>query len=71
MVLEGICFEVGTTDFNEAIKLCESAFDETRMFQDEWKIVKRSGDFKELSAFLKTHHVKNDVFEIPLNAKRV
>lgn len=56
----GIAFEISTTDFNEAVYLCEKAFDDCRTV--EWKEVKNSKDFKRLSEFLKANDVNSRIF---------
>lgn len=59
---EGIVFEVGTTDFDEAVQLCE------RIFADcttpEWEEVKASRDFSKLSTFLTESDVDNKTFRL-------
>lgn len=61
---EGILIKIGTTNFEDAVTLCEQAFDDPAMYPEEWKKVKDSKDFKELSLFLKTHDVDNEVFRL-------
>lgn len=55
---------MSTTDFNDAVQLCENSFDECTYFIKEWKEVKESKDFDKLSDFLKTYDVTNKVFKI-------
>jgi len=57
---EGILFTVSTTNFGEAIELCEKIFDDCTT--DEWTQVKNSKDFKELSNFLKANDIDNKLF---------
>jgi uncharacterized protein YozE (UPF0346 family) len=61
---EGILFTVSTTNFDEAIELCEKIFDDctTDEWTDEWMQVKNSKDFKELSNFLKANDIDNKLF---------
>lgn len=56
-----LVFEISTGDFNHAIHLCEIAFIEPHLFEEDWKRVKESQDFNELSLFLRTHDINNNV----------
>lgn len=59
---KGILFEISTTNFNEAVKMCEIAFDDCDSV--EWFEVKESKDFKKLSDFLTAMDVDNELFEL-------
>lgn len=61
---QGIVFKIGTTDFDEAIRLCESAFDDCSLYKDEWEEVKNSRDFVKLAEFLSIHDIDNELFNL-------
>jgi hypothetical protein len=59
---KGIVFEIGTTDFLEAVSLVEKSF--VILDIDEWLQVKKSNDFDELALYLKTIDVEYKLFEL-------
>jgi hypothetical protein len=59
---KGIVFEIGITDFLEAVSLVEKSF--VILDMDEWLQVKKSNDFDELALYLKTIDVEHKLFEL-------
>ena len=59
---EGIVFKIGTSDFDEAVKLCEQAFDDCNT--KEWEFVKKSKDFQMLSDYLTAYDIDHEVFAV-------
>jgi len=60
-VKKGICFEVSTTDFNHAVKVCELAYGYEGV---EWNEVKESNSMTTLVDYLKADGLSFSTFNL-------